>query len=135
VTRRLRIFTFQLCLDFYPISQIIDLRVKVLTIKQESKESLALAWNRFTTLLASGPDLSLPDPILLQHFYKGLSRESRKLLDTTLGGSFLHVSSKKARLILDQIQSTELDYLLEVEPQPLKPTLCQTHHLLQLTHV
>jgi len=33
------------CLDFYPISQIIDLRVKVLTIKQESKESLASAWN------------------------------------------------------------------------------------------
>jgi len=28
-------------LDFYPISQIIDLRVKVLTIKQESKETLA----------------------------------------------------------------------------------------------
>jgi len=31
------------CLDFYPISQIIVLRVKVLTIKQESKESLASA--------------------------------------------------------------------------------------------
>ena len=42
------------CLDFYPISQIIDLRVKVLTIKQESKASLASAWNRFTILLASG---------------------------------------------------------------------------------
>jgi len=40
------------------------------------------------------------------------------LLDTTSGGSFLHVSSEKARLILDQILSTELDYLLEVEPQP-----------------
>ena len=106
------------CLDFYPISQIIDLRVKVLIIKQESKESLASAWNRFTTLLASDLDLSLPDPILLQHFYKGLCRESRKLLDTTSGGSFLHVSSEKARSILDQILSTELDYLLEVEPQP-----------------
>jgi len=30
------------CLDFYPISQITDLTVKVLTIKQESKETLAL---------------------------------------------------------------------------------------------
>jgi hypothetical protein len=59
----------EFCLDFYLISQIIDLKVKVLTIKQESKESLALAWNRFTKLLASGLDLSLPDPILLQHFY------------------------------------------------------------------
>ena len=105
------------CLDFYPISQIVDLRVKVLTIKQEPEESLASSWNRFTTLLASGPDLSLPDPILLQHFYKGLSRDSRKLLDTTSGGSFLHISAEKARSILDQILSSELDYLLEVEPQ------------------
>jgi len=30
----------------------------------------------------------------------------------------LHVSSEKARLILDQILSNELDYILEVEPQP-----------------
>ena len=30
----------------------------------------------------------------------------------------MHVSYEKARLILDQILSTELDYLLEVEPQP-----------------
>jgi hypothetical protein len=29
------------CLDFYPISQIVDLRVKVLTFKQEPSESLA----------------------------------------------------------------------------------------------
>ena len=79
---------------------------------------MALAWNQFTTLLATDPNLSLPDPSLLQHFYKGLSRESRKLLDTTSRGSFLHVSSEKARLILDQILSTELDYLLEVEHQP-----------------
>jgi hypothetical protein len=29
------------CLDFYPISQIVDLRVKVLTFKQELSKSLA----------------------------------------------------------------------------------------------
>jgi hypothetical protein len=65
------------CLDFYPISQIINLRVKVLTFKQEPSESLASSWNCFTNLLESGPDLSLQDPILLQHFYKGLDRESK----------------------------------------------------------
>jgi hypothetical protein len=39
------------------------------------------------------------------------------LLDTTSGGSFLHVSSEKARSIFDQILSSELDNLLEEEPQ------------------
>ena len=46
-----------------------------------------------------------------------MSKDNINLLDTTLGGSFLHVSTEKARLILDQILSIELDYLLEVEPQ------------------
>jgi hypothetical protein len=105
------------CLDFYPISQIIDLRVKVLTFKKEPSESLASSWNHFTNPLESGPDLSQQDPILLQHFYKGLDRESKQLLATTSGGSFLHVSLEKARSILDQILSSELDNILEVEPQ------------------
>jgi hypothetical protein len=39
------------------------------------------------------------------------------LLDTTSGGTFLHVSSEKGRSILDQILSSELDNLLEEEPQ------------------
>jgi hypothetical protein len=39
------------------------------------------------------------------------------LLDTTSRGLFLHVSSEKARSILDQILSFELDNLLEEEPQ------------------
>jgi hypothetical protein len=65
------------CLDFYPISQIVDLRFKVLTFKQEPSESLASSWNHFTDLLESGSDLSLQDSILLQHFYKGLDRERK----------------------------------------------------------
>jgi hypothetical protein len=64
-------------LDFYPISRIVDLRVKVLTFKQEPSESLASSWNRFTNLLEYSSNLSLQDPILLQHFYKGLERESK----------------------------------------------------------
>jgi hypothetical protein len=108
------------CVDFYSISQIVDLRVKVLTFKQEPSESLASSFNRFTTLLASGPDLSLQDPILLQHFYKGLHKKSKQLPDITSRGSFLHVLSEKARSILDQIPSSELDNLLEEEPQVAK---------------
>jgi hypothetical protein len=111
------------CLDFYPISQIVNLRVKVLTFQQEPNESLASSWNHFTNLLASSLDLSLQDPILLQHFYKGLDRESKQLLATTFGGSFLHVSSKKSRSILDQILSSELDNILEVEPKVAKANI------------
>jgi hypothetical protein len=84
---------------------------------------LASSWNHFTNLLASSLDLSLQDPILLQHFYKGLDRESKQLLATTFGGSFLHVSLKKSRSILDQILSSELDNILEVEPKVAKANI------------
>jgi hypothetical protein len=43
------------------------------------------------------------------------------LLNTISGGSFLHLSSEKARLILDQILASESDNILEVEPQVAKP--------------
>jgi hypothetical protein len=39
------------------------------------------------------------------------------LLATTSRGSFLHVSLKKARSILDQILSSKLDNILEAEPK------------------
>jgi hypothetical protein len=43
------------------------------------------------------------------------------LLNTTFGGSFLHLASEKARLILDQILASESNNILEVEPQVAKP--------------
>jgi hypothetical protein len=45
------------------------------------------------------------------------------LLATTSGGSFLQVSSEKATSILDQILSSELDNILEVEPKVAKANI------------
>ena len=54
-------------------------------------------------LYSSGPDLGIPNPILLQHFYLGLSEESTQFLDIALGGAFLHLSDSEGRAILDTI--------------------------------
>jgi hypothetical protein len=56
------------CLQFFPTYRVVKLRVEVLTFKQKKKESLGKAWKRFNTLLNSGPDLTISEPILLQHF-------------------------------------------------------------------
>jgi hypothetical protein len=45
------------------------------------------------------------------------------LLATTYRGSFLHVSLEKARSILDQILSSELDNILEVEPKVVEANI------------
>ena len=54
-------------------------------------------------LYSFGPDLGIPSPILLQHFYLGLSDESTQFLNITSRGAFLHHSDSEVRAILDTI--------------------------------
>ena len=79
-----------------------------------------MAWECFNALINTGPNLAIQDPILLQHFYIGLDRETSKYLDTTLVGSFLHVSANSGRSILIkilEITNEEVEKkLLEEEP-------------------
>jgi len=74
-----------------------------LTFYKNEKESIGVAWARFTLLVQSGPDLSLPEYILLQHFYTRLDKESAHHLNITSGGSFAHLTPTEGREILDKI--------------------------------
>ena len=51
----------------------------------------------------SGPNLSIPDHVLLQHFYIGLDTESALYLNVAAGGSFSHKTPSEGREILDRI--------------------------------
>ena len=112
------------CLQFFLTYRVVKLRVEVLTFKQKKKESLSKAWERFNTLLNSGPDRTIPEPILLQHFFMGLTRKTIEYLNTAVGGSFMHVSAEKGRSILTKILQDlpeEREKLLEEESQLAKP--------------
>jgi hypothetical protein len=43
-----------------------------------------MAWERFNTLINTGPDLAIQNPILLQHFYMRLDRKTSKRLNTAV---------------------------------------------------
>ena len=58
----------------------------------------------FNDLVNSGPDLTIQDPMLLQHFYMGLSGETTQLLNTAFGGAFLHCSTSEGKKLLQKIQ-------------------------------
>ena len=74
---------------------------------------MSFVWDRFYLLTRRGPDLVLQDPILLQHFYVGLDKKSQEYLDTSSGGSFLHLRSYEARRVLDKILDNNFAKLLE----------------------
>lgn len=120
-------------LTFFPMSRVVTLRLKILSFKQLEKESLGAAWARFTNSLASGPDLGIPEPILLQHFIMGLDVELAKFLDTSSGASFAHLTPSEGKVVLGKILENTpymgffFEFLDEKEPKPdalskLKPT-------------
>ena len=74
-------------------------------------------------LSSSSHDLAIPDPMLLQHFYLGLSEKSAHFLDIASIGAFLHLSISEGRAILDRILENSPytnghDYSLEEKDNP-----------------
>ena len=53
------------CSAFFPLSRICALRTEILTFHQNDTELIGVACARFTLLVKSGPDLSLPEHLLL----------------------------------------------------------------------
>jgi hypothetical protein len=51
---------------------------------------LGAAWSRYNQLALSGPELSIPDAMFMQHFVHGLGTESAEYLDMTSRGVFVH---------------------------------------------
>jgi len=74
-------------------------------------------------LSSSAPDLAIPGPMPLKHFYQGLSEKSTHFLDIASVGVFLHLSVSEGRAILDRILQNSPytnghDYSLEEKDNP-----------------
>ena len=91
------------CLAFVPLSRIAALRIEILTFQQKEKETLEVAWARFTNLISASPNLSLPNHVLLHHFHLGHSKEAALHLDISSGGSLAHKTISEGKAILERI--------------------------------
>ena len=86
-----------------------------ISFQQNEKESIGAAWARFLLLVKSGPVLSLPDYVLLEHFNSGLNMDSASYLDMTAGGSFTHKTLAEGMGILEII-SKNTSFVSECTP-------------------
>ena len=75
-------------------------------------------------LVKSGPDLSLPEHLFLQHFYAGLDKESALHLDLTSGGSLAHLTPSEGREVLNKILD-RTSFVCFHEPVPTEPKMHQ----------
>ena len=87
---------------------MVSLRKEILNFRQLEEESLGTSWDHFNELIFTGLDLVIQDPVLLQHFYMGLSKDSRESLDTASRGAFLHLSASEARFMLNRMWNHSL---------------------------
>ena len=90
------------------------------------KESLGVAWSRFSLLVRSGPNLSITEPVLLQHFYLGLDKESAIHLDLPAEGSFIYLTPSEGVKILDRIleNTSFVESVTEPpSPEPVSPSI------------
>ena len=71
---------------FSHTEHIDSLPIDILDFEQLEKESIGVAWDRFSRLLASIPDMSIPDEVSLEVFYLGLDMETALELDDASGG-------------------------------------------------
>ena len=98
--------------------------MEILTFRQNDKELIGVAWARFTLLVQSGPDLSLPKHLFLQHFYAGLDKESALHLDLNSGGSFAHLTLSEGREVLNKILD-KTSFVCIHKPVPIEPEMHQ----------
>jgi len=112
------------CLSFSSLSHTASLRSEILAFEQLEKETIGAAWARFSRLLASSPDWSIPDDVSLHIFYTGLDMDSADDLDIAIGGSFTHRSPIEGREILDRILRKSCLPSYPSEPQHES----QSHH-------
>jgi len=89
------------CYSFSPTERIDSLPTDILAFEQLEKESIGAARARFSCLLASSPDLSIPDEVSLNVSYSGLHMKTALELDVTNGGWFAHTTLVEGRDILD----------------------------------
>ena len=105
----------EFCLKFFPESRLVALRKDIICFQQNEKESIGAAWARFLLLVKSGPVLSLPDYVLLEHFYSGLDMDFASYLDMTTEGSFAHKTLAEGMEILEII-SENTSFVAEFTP-------------------
>jgi hypothetical protein len=104
---------------------VVSLQKEVLNFRQLEEESLDTSWDLFNELIITGLNLAISNPILLEDFYMGLSKDSRESLDLASGGAFLYLSTSEARSMLNKINEktpyTIIHYKLLEEEKESSP--------------
>ena len=105
---------------FFPPAKAEKLRIGISSFYQYERESFYEAWEIFKDLLRKCPHHSFTKGMQVHHFYNGLSRPTRTLIDASTGGAIMGKNEVKAYQILENIALNDCQWPVE-RAAPKKP--------------
>ncbi|XP_073121149.1 uncharacterized protein [Henckelia pumila] len=84
----------------------MKLRADITTFSQGEQETFYEAWERYKDLLRRCPHHQLPEGLVVQTFYYGLSHSNRTMLDAAAGGNLLRKSSEDGFELIEEMASS-----------------------------
>ncbi|XP_073014612.1 uncharacterized protein [Primulina eburnea] len=88
---------------FFPASRAANIRKDICGIRQLQGETLYEYWERFKQLCASCPQHQIPEQLLVQYFYEGLSLFDRNMIDAASGGALVNKTPQEARALISNM--------------------------------
>ena len=98
---------------FFPPAKEAKLRIDISSFYQYEGESFYEAWERFKDLLRKCPHHSFTKWMQVHHFYNGLSRPTRTLVDASARGAIMGKNKVEAYQILENIALNDCQWPVE----------------------
>ncbi|KAL0387684.1 UNVERIFIED_CONTAM: hypothetical protein Sradi_2650200 [Sesamum radiatum] len=105
---------------YFPASRATTIRKEISGIRQFAGESLFEYWGRFNELVKSCPHHQIPDHLLIQYFYEGLSSMDRKLIDAASGGALFNKTLTEERNLISIMASNTQQFGTRYDDPPRK---------------
>ncbi|KAL2242611.1 UNVERIFIED_CONTAM: Retrovirus-related Pol polyprotein from transposon 17.6 [Sesamum indicum] len=105
---------------YFPASRATTIRKEISGIRQFAGESLFEYWERFNLLVESFPHHQIPNHLLIQYFYEGLSNMDRKLIDAASGGALFDKTPTEARKLISTMASNTQQFGVRHDDPPRK---------------
>ncbi|XP_075504481.1 uncharacterized protein LOC142541918 [Primulina tabacum] len=88
---------------FFPALRAANIIKDICGIRQLHEENLYEYWERFKQLCASCPQHQIPEQLLVQYFYEGLSLFDRNMIDAASGGALVNKTPQEARALISNM--------------------------------
>ena len=79
------------------------LRIDITSFSQPKGESLYESWERFKELLRKCPHHGLPEWLIIQTFYNGLTYATKLNVDAAAGGALMGKSAEEAQQLIEEM--------------------------------